>query len=381
MSIMNGHAELDNGRSNGGGNRNNRRDDNQRSNNSGNRSNNNRNDNNRNRRNYENRDYRFSKSSYLTDEAREEMNNNGSDERSDRRAEEIYDFLDEFKKYVDDFQECRLTVTEKFPNIVKYVRNYYSQKNSPSFNDAINKLILAISTTNFANALQSVLEHGDWDDDSGTYGKCWRSIAFALSVALETAHDRMHGSVISKYATEILPRMWKPEIQDIATSTGVTKDLALDLIIAIPMIDSEWNSANIDAFYGRFLDKMLIHAEDNMDVLNWEVQGMLYKKVFGSGKPALQVIGKYLTSEPREKLDTEVEQAVYQEFIKMIYSKLDEYDIKDIMYVFRYVANIRKSTDNAPTIFNAKDAKSWDNVRKGMLQVMEQDKDTMNFLA
>ena len=131
----------------------------------------------------------------------------------------------------------------------------------------------------------------------------------------------------------------------------------------------------------RNLDKMLIHAEDNMDVLNWEVQGMLYKRFFGNGKDALRVIGKYLTSEPRDGLDSEVERAVYDEFVKMLYSKLDEYDIKDIAYVFRYVAKTRKETDNAKTIFNSKDATAWENVRKGLLQVMDQDKETMNYLA
>lgn len=385
MSIMNGKAELDRGGNSGG---NNNGGGNGRNNNQNQRRNS-RNDRFRNSGdgngrsfNDEEREYRFMSSSYLNDEARAaiESETEAQPVKADQRATEIYDFLDEFQKSIDDFRQCKDVVIDRFPDIVKYVRSYYSQKNGPAFNDAVNKLVLCISTTNFANILLHILEHGDWEDGE-VYDKCWRNIAFALSIALETAHNRMHGSVIAKYATDILPRMWRPEIQDISRTTGVTRDLALDLIIAIPMIDSDWNSANIDAFYPRFLDKMLIHAEDNMDVLNWEVQGMLYKKFFGNGKEALRVIGKYLTSEPREGLDSEVERAVYTEFVKMLYSKLDEYDIKDIAYVFRYVAKVRKETDNAKSIFNSKEAAAWDNVKKGLLQVMDQDKDSMNYLA
>ena len=390
MSIMNGKAELDRGGNSGGNNGNGRSNNNRNNNQRGNNNFGNRND--RSRNNSEDgrsfggkgQDYRFMSSSYLNDEARAEIESQKDGEQAevnkhDQRADEIYDFLKEFQDSLDDFRQCKEVMVDKFPDVVKYIRSYYSQKNGPTFVDALNKLVLCISTTNFANTLLNILEHGDWED--GTYEKCWRNIAFALSIALETAHKRMHGSVIAKYATTILPRMWKPEIQDIARNTGVTRDLVLDLIIAIPMIDAEWNSANIDAFYPRFLDKMLIHAEDNMDVLNWEVQGMLYKRFFGNGKDALRVIGKYLTSEPRDGLDSEVERAVYDEFVKMLYSKLDEYDIKDIAYVFRYVAKTRKETDNAKTIFNSKDATAWENVRKGLLQVMDQDKETMNYLA
>lgn len=374
MSIMDGVVVLEGEKRNNNNNKNERNNNNQKNNKRGfiNRS-----------REFNDSYYSFSNSSYLPEEERgkeTEVTEEKVEVRNDKRADEINSFCDNFTDNTDNYRALQDIVSNEFPDIIGYIRAYYSGKNTPLFIDSLNRLVKIMSTTQFANVLNGILTSGIWTED-GTYDKIWRHIGYALSVALETSHERMHTDVIRLYATNILPRMWKPEIQDITTQTGVTKDLALDLIIAIPMIDSEWNGANIDAFYHRFLDKMIIHAEDNMDVLNWEVQGMLYEKFFGKTKNALKVIGKYLVSERIETLESEVATAVYDEFKKMIFSKLDTYDINDIEYVFNFVSKYKQNNPDANMLFDSVKASEYENVRKGLLSVMDKTPDAMKYLA
>ena len=370
MSILNGEVVLD---GEVGGNHNKKKGN-------GNKNRNNRNDN----RSYGSGYYAFAKSSYLPEDVREEIQVEEEDDavnQNDDRADAINDFCDTFTENINNYRSLQDIITDQLPEVIGYVKYYYGVKNKPVFIDALNRLIKTMSTTPFANTLGSVLESNLWTDD-GTYDNIWSSIAFALSVALETSYDRMHTDVVRKYATSILPRMWKPEINDITVQTGVTKDLALDLFIAIPMAnDSEWNGANIDAFYHRFLDKMIIHAEDNMDVLNWEVQGMLYDRIFGKGKTALKVIGKYLASDEIKDIDSEVGSAVYEQFKKMLYAKLDRYDIREIEYVFTFVAKYVKEHPDCSIIFDSVTASKSENVRKGLLSVMDKDPEAMKYLA
>ena len=378
MSILDGIVDLDlDGNSNS---RNNKKSGN--NNNKNRQDNNNRRNNNRDgSRNYFNNDYSFNNSSYVMKDEQESEEVEVVENENDPRAKEIFSFVEDFLNSIKNYKNCQDIVIDDFPDVVQHMRHYYGSKNSKSLNDALNKLVNLFSTTQFANVLSAVLDSGVWTNDD-TYDKCWRSIAYGLSVAIITSHNKMHSSVLTKYAHGILPRIWHPEIHEIVVNVGVTKDLVLDLIIAIPMIDSKWNTSNINAFYSQFLEKIIYHAEDNMDVLNYEVQGMLFDRVFGKNTDtALKVIGKYLTSEPLEIRESEVEEAVYKDFIKMLYTKLDGYDIKQIAYVFKYVSKYRGENPDKKTIFKSTEASKYENVRKGLLQTMDEDPNSMNTLA
>lgn len=382
MSILDGNVVLDGEIRGNGGNRNNNNRNNKQRNNNNRRNNRDRNDN----RSYGSGYYAFSKSSYLPEDMSDEelpyVDGENEEVQSDNRVDMINEFCDNFTDNIQNYRTLQDIIIEQLPDVIGYVKYYYSTKNKPMFIDALNRLIKTMSTTPFANTLGSVLESGVWTEDD-TYDNIWSSIAFGLSVALETSYDRMHTDVVRKYATSILPRMWKPEITDLTVDTGITKDLALDLFIAIPIASNDigWTASNIDAFYHRFLDKMIIHAEDNMDVLNWEIQGKLYDKIFGRGKTALKVIGKFLVSEEIKNIDSDVVSAVYTEFKKMIYAKLDRYDIREIEYVFAFVARYVKDHTDTDIIFDSVTASKNENVRKGLLSVMDKDPDAMKYLA
>ena len=333
-------------------------------------------------RRYEDDYYTFSNSSYLPEEERSKSNNEHEsiqEERVDSRAQEVFAFVDEFVDNVNNYRSLQDVVSQQFPDVVQHMRHYYNPKNSPTLTDALNKFLKIVCQTQFAKTLKSVLESGMWSEDE-TYDRIWRNIAYTLSIALETNHTRMHTDVIKIYATDILPRMWKPDITDIVTSAGITSDLALDLIIALPIFGGKWNGTNIDIFYNRFLSKMLIHADDNIDVLNWEVQGILYDKFFGKSKTALNVIGKYLVYEP-VTVESESVSAVYTDFKKMLYAKLDKHDIKDIEYVLRYVVEFREKHSDKNVIFDSREATQFDNVKRGLLATMDKNPDAMKYLA
>lgn len=370
MSILDGHVVLDGERRN-----NNNINHN---NNGGN--NKKRNNQNRQNRRFDSGELGFSKSSYLPEGEYNDLSEESNEPRNDQRAETIFEFCELFTSNVDNYRSLQDIMIDKFPDAIEFIKSYYSPKNNPMFQDALNKLIKLMCTSQFADTLMSVLESKEWEED-GTYIKIWDSIGFGLSLALETNHERMHSGVIKKYAFKIIPRMYKSEINDLCIKTGVTKDLANDLIIAIPIPSTDWNGANLDAFYIRFLDKMLIHAEDNADILNWEVQGMLYDSVFGKSKTALKVIGKYLASSYKVDSESEVVIAVFEEFKKMIYSKLDNYDISDIEYVISFVARNRAENPDKKTIFDSISASAYDNVRKALLSVVNSNDEYKKSLA
>lgn len=380
MGILDGKFVPDDGRNNGS--RNGGNDNNNRGNNKNRNKNKKRNrDEFRQRRNFsDGGDYNFHRSSYLNDDDDNDYEDNRpNNEEHDRRADSIYEFCNNFTDNVDNYKSLQDIIIEDFPDVIPYIKQYYNVKNSPKFQDALNKLILIICTDKFSKALISILEARAWEGD--VYNNIWDSIGFGVSVALETNHERMHSDTIRMYVTRMIPRLYKTEINELRTQTGVTGDLALDLIIAIPIGPNDWNGATIDAFYERFLDKMLIHAEDNMDILNWEVQGMLYEKFFGKTKTALKVIGKYLTTKAVSESDNVVVNAVYEEFQKMLYSKLDKYDISDIEYVMSFVAKKRQENPDDIIIYNSVKASQYENVRKGLMSLMDRVPATMKYLA
>ena len=305
--------------------------------------------------------------------------------KTDKRIDDIMKFVDEYMANIEkaNYREIRDVIIDYFPAAVKRVGGYYSTKNPEKLTEALNKLVGIVATETFAKSLSKVLDSKVWmDDDECTFNHIWRYIGFILSVTLETSYQVMHDDTIVIYTEQILPRLWEPEISEMTKTIGITKDLALDLSIAIPLIGTEWDMANIRALYGRFLDKMLIHADDNADVLNYEVQGMLFDRVFGKGENALKVIGQYLVSEPKnlDEMETEVQRAVYKEFVKMLYTKLDEVDIGDSAFVFRFVARYRKEHEGQKVLFTTEDATKFENARKGLLKAME-DKSIMDYLA
>lgn len=304
---------------------------------------------------------KFSKTSYLTDE-KPPKNVIDIDTSEDERANEILRFCEEFTDNVDNYRELQEIMLIDFPSVVRYIKYYYG-KNSNKFQDALNKLIYLACTIPFSKILSKCLTSKDWEDDN-TYNEIWDSIGVLLCLALELEHPRMHTDVIKSYALNIIPRLYGPEIDELCADTGITKTLANDLIIAIPVKLADCNVATLDASYIRFLDKILIHAEDNSDVLNAEVQGRLYDKIFGTDKIALKAIGKFLISEPF-KSKNPVQNEVYDEFKHMLYSRLDSYDIEDIIYVLNFV--IKKASNiTRPIMFEAADIEGYDNIRKAL---------------
>lgn len=331
--------------------------------------------------------YSFGKSSYMPngfeDDDNEQQQNN---DQIRKQIENLGSFIQDFYDNVDNYQELKGIIQDDLPEVVSVMTYYYTKYNSKKQLQIMNDFVKLIGTSNFAKVFAKIFESRIWLEDC-TWDNMWQAVAFSLSIALETNHERMNSDVVRKYVRDILPRIWGPEIENITKQCGVTKDLALDLLIAIPLIGEKyWNNASIEALYSRFLDKMLIHADDNMDVLNWEIQGRLFQTFFGSSSVAKKVIGKYMSTMDIPESGETVKDAVYKEFIKMIYSKLDRYDIKDITFVLSYVASSIKRLDEAGQdikhlVFSFDRCKRFTNIMKGISCTIEENPDMGKYLA
>lgn len=303
----------------------------------------------------------------------------------DETTIELGEFCDVF--VTSDYRQSNAMVRDDLPDLIRAMRFYYSKNASDEKVAILNKFIKICCTSKFVNSLATVLDSRVWLDD-GTWDEIWRDMVFSISIALETNYERMHTDVVKKYVRDILPRIWQPEISDIARRTGVTRDLALDLLIAIPMMNSKnWTNTSISVFYDRFLDKMLIHAEDNMDILNWEIQGILFDMFFDKRNSTnIKVIGRYLVTERMEQSGDTIKDAVYNEFIKMLYAKLDGFDIKEISWCLDFVANEFKRLDDegkkpVSPIFSFTECKKYSNVMKGLADVIDRNNNAGRYLA
>lgn len=328
------------------------------------------------------------RSSYLDDSMDD---SNSSNERKpaklDQRTIELDEFCDAFAS-TTDYRQIRTMVQDDLPEVIKAMNYYYSNNSFDEKTAILNKFVKIVCTSKFANALASVMDSRVWLDD-GTWDDIWMSVATSISIALETNYERMHSDVVRSYVRDMLPRIWQPEITDIARRTGVTRDLALDLLIAIPMVNAgkKWSNTTIGVYYDRFVDKMLVHADDNMDILNWEIQGILFDIFFDNkNQTNLKVIGRYLAGPRIQPTGETVKDAVYNEFIKMLYNKLNEFDIKEIGWCLEFVANNLQALDIAGKklenpVFSFAECKKYDNVMKGLADAVDRNEAAATYLA
>lgn len=322
---------------------------------------------------------RPSKSSYLPTEEKQNVDQKSNEPDVDKRADEINDFCEKFLSCDRNYRVLQDVIRYDFPEVINYVKYYYGAQNKPVFISALNRFINVICTTTFANTLSNVLDSGVWESE---YESIWQGIAFGISLALETNYDRMHTDTIKKYVNVILPRIWKPEIDDIMSVIPVTSDLILDLFIAIPIAnDDKVSNANIDAFYYRFLDKMLIHAEDNIQTLNWEIQTRLFNRMFGKKKTSNKVVGRYLAQALYdENTLSKPQRAVYKDFMKLIFTKLNNLDIEDIENTLAFAFNTVDETNIDIPMFSEIDVEIYENVNTALNSLIKKQPNFSKFV-
>lgn len=298
--------------------------------------------------------------------------------RDKKDANFINEFVEDFRDSINNYNTMYGLVVDNAPTLFSILKGYYRVKMDDSLVDAMNALINVICIKPFSQMLKKALESEVWELD-GRYETCWRDIVFGLSLVLNTSYLKMNDDVVDRYVNTILVRMLNAEITQLVNKTGIKQDLALDLYIALPFIN--WSNHVLDEYYGQFREKILIHAEDNADILDAEIQEKLFRTFFGQSNTLIKVIGKYFSDPIITEHQEYIQTAVDQEFITMLYNILDQQDIGTIEYCLQYVVNKRKELDTTDTLFDCSVASNYKNVKKALLRMLDKNQENKKYLV
>lgn len=368
------------------------RNGNQRNNNNRNNNNKNRNNNprNNNRNNNRNQDFgarameilrRFDSDS--DDTSVSDVTNTTGDQRVNDVKEVLAAFVDTFTKNIAKPAECKDIIEESIGDVCAALRYYYDPKFESALNE-MNKTLDIMSTNQFASLLLTVLKQNPFGDE---WNEMWKDVAFAISLLLGSTAGKMKEGTVQIYVNDILASngMWKTEINQLVNELGITEDLAIDLIIGLPVKPEDMTDLIMRHTYQAFLYAILNHADDNIEVLDRNTQKTLFDFFFddGRGKLACKVIGRFLSSEdPSESKEFTTSAAlVCGEFKAMLLERLESYDVNDIAFVLRFVIDQKKRGNESKTIFSAEDAAKYDTIRKAIMQVVSKDESAKEYLV
>lgn len=288
-------------------------------------------------------------------------------------------FASSIQKNVDKPSEIKSIIEESFDDVAAAMKYYYDSRMEDCLPE-MNKVLDIMSTNQFANILLSVLKQNSFED----WEEMWKDVALLISILLETSAAKMKEGTVQIYVTDILSSsgMWKTEIDQMVNTLGITEELATDLVIGLPVKAEDMTDLLMRSTYRSFLEAIIENAEDNIEILNNQTQRKLFEFFFNengkSGKLASKIIGRYLADEDLEGL-TSAESLIYGEFKQMLLTKLDSYDVQNIVFVIKYIVE-QKKHGNKNMVFDVTKASEYDTIRKAIVQVMSNDETTKEYL-
>lgn len=290
-----------------------------------------------------------------------------------------YDYANALKPENGNGRKIRDIICNQFWKVAKIMYDYYYHREYSSLKVEMERVIDIVSTERFANCLRAIFVDNvtpdNWSD--GAY----EHVAFVLSTALETNYMRIRDEVLSLYTELIQDRgLMGVDIMNIVNKTGVTKDLVTDLIIGIPVGPRSMTDATLTAFAPKFLSKLMIGAEENINILSRTTQEKLFCAFFGEGKIATKALGKMLAAPRILNFANDARQKVYEEYIIMLADKLDSLDIAYIEFVLKYVAQQGKEQPGIEMAFSAVSKGDNANIRKALFSLVEKDTDARDIL-
>lgn len=293
----------------------------------------------------------------------------------------VNDFVGFYPRYISDPLKRRELIVDFLPYILRLMENYYDNKWS-EHRPLMNKILEITQTRKFALDLQTILTDEVYDD----YAEDWNLFAQLISLTIAICNEEMKEETIVVYTLEILKRMWETEIKELVKEYGVTEKLALDLFMTIPKLPKDMQNHDLNRLTKAFLDRMILHAETNIDVLDGETQAGLMKFMFSEkdneeSNLYVKVLGRFLNlpyKEPQGKWQI----AVYQEFVLMLYNELDNLESRDIEFVIKFIVNYRKKLqiDSKGQIFSAVTANRYQHIRTAIRKIIGNDRSAMAVL-
>ena len=292
--------------------------------------------------------------------------NNGNDRQTPKKqpsykanAQTLNEFVKECQDNAKDIRNLKAIIAD---NIMNVANAAFAIEKSDDKSDitALNKTLAvfglgAIPKTVKMLISSNIIDISDEDSES--------KMSYLISRILIALNDiGVEDDIIECYIS-IFECINKSNITMLTSDTGITSDLALDMVLSFPIAPSQMDPVFTAKNYTKFLMRIMDHVEENQSVLNSETIGKIFEFMFGSnitkGKVANNIIGKYLGNKPTI-FDKDPEATIYREFVKFLYETLNSYDDDSIRKVLNFVKKQR--TNGNVTLFDEDDAKSFENI-------------------
>ena len=307
---------------------------------------------------------------------------------------EEYDYMEDFlDEYLSDevktnFSKQKEAIYDHILDIAGIISHYFN----PKYRDIVPEMDLVLQvmvTDSFARAFYNVLvnairEQDDPDEKFANWEEDYEVVGMMVAVLLGTRRHEMTEETEALYMTKVAKGIWNEEIRQLTNATHITEELATDLILRTPVTPDKMKDYHIEMFYKGFLDSMLLHADDNIEVLDRNTQRKIFHFIYGKGKNAAKVIGRNLSDPVRDGLESVekmvCEKMVYTEFRSMLYEALDGFDIGIIKFVLKFIVNQKKMNPSAKIVFDFNTAVDYPNINRALQLYIGEDKDAKDCL-
>ena len=295
----------------------------------------------------------------------------------------LRDFLEEYEEMCSERgNQVADVIRDLFWEVSKIMTHYYEPKYEAA-SAKMNKVLDVMATQRFETTLANILTNEDvegWNDGTNNI---WKSVMFSICTVLTTCHKSMKDETISGYIDLLASKgLAGNDINRLVKDLGITKDLAVDLVAAIPVIPDDMTDITLRQFYESFCMKLMEHAEENIDVLDRGTQGKLFTFFFGNNHVALKAIGRMLASTKITGFVNESQKLIYAEYLSMLADRLDAYEIKDIKFVLKFLVSEKKRKGkDSMILFGSVPIAEYDSIRKAEFELISSDPDAKEYLV
>lgn len=293
------------------------------------------------------------------------------DNKPESKVESNYktlsDFVNNFlsnkrnpNKLIDDM--------DMFCDIAEIMSHYYDDKyrNNNKMVDVMNKMIDIGTSKLFCSSLNIAINRGvvELSEYPIFYLKKF------INLVLITSKDKMTAETINMYVDMVVEKIDDISVTLLMDEYGMSDDLAEDLVIGIPFIGNSDPIlvSDINRYAPEFIRCLLGNIDSSKLTMNSDMQEKLFVNIFRDDDSILKAIGVCL-SDFRLQVDSGNEEAVYDEYIKMLYLLLNDYDIPDIKTVIKYIAkilSIDETKDVESILFDKEVVLDYENISKAL---------------
>ena len=297
-------------------------------------------------------------------------------------------FISDYGNHISDISYLTRLIMDTFPSVLRILRKYGDVRYA-DLNGSMDKVLTLMCTSQLSSLILKVLEDNgfdNWDED-------WKNMAVVISIVLSNYGNRINNTgAKSCYVNDIIPSgaMWKREIGILTDDYSITKEMAMDLVMKIPVMAEDMKLWDLDQYYIGFEWCILAHAKDNAEIMDDVLQGKLFDFFFVAPNNNMgpKAISRFLASPPAfiPEADDEITLAIGDAFRKMLYTKLDSYDIEEIERTLKYVIRERKAYENEGksidiSLYSGVEAMQFENIAKAVRNIINNDESAKQYLA